>query len=252
MSQAKHLILSAITKRTETFRAREIVADTGLSKQLVNYHLREWEKRGFIARNPLNTSERVLVDLASLLEELTSSSEYDGSKTYHMRDKHAIFNPESVNQLRESVDTYVALKYLDFKTGNYKKVLEDYIDKAIEELRRERAYMHNKKMAERTAAKYLLKNIERVDTVPGIDTGQVQEKCCEILVKEEKGLRLIINEEATEEETPEPEEIDPETLPEVKEARRLIDLYVNNLKMPDHGYVEKSRKVLEKYGLKNE
>lgn len=249
MAVAKHLILKSMVKSNETsglFRARDIVTDTGLSKQLVNYHLSTWEKRGFIARNPLNMSERVLVDMEGLLEEISSSAEYEGSKTYHMRSKHTLFNSEVVEELKDAIDTYISLKYLDFKVGHYKATLEEYIDKAIEELRRERAYMHNKKMAERTAAKYLLKNIERVDAVPNIDTGLVREKCREIIAKDEKGLRLVTPEDAIEEVE---EEINPEELPEVINARREINLYVNQLGLPDHGYVKKAKEVLTSYGL---
>jgi hypothetical protein len=153
----EQMILRALSEYSKThtsFRNRHLMTLSGLSRQDINHYLNKWRDKGFVSKNPLVSGEWILIDMPGLIADLVEPTE--PSKMGHA--KHELFNAEALVKLQALTELYAALRSLKQVNIQFKTVLEDYINKAIDELRNERTYMHVKSFSPDRARQMIAKH----------------------------------------------------------------------------------------------
>lgn len=232
---AEQLILKALSDYCKgdrrTFRNRHMSDMTGLSKQLINHHLRKWTAQGFVSKNPLVRGEWILLDLPGLIAEIIEPNE--PTKMGHA--KHELFDKELINALHQHTELYAALKALNAAPIALKESLEKYLTDAINQLRNERTFMHTKQYAPRVARQMVRKYADEAEKF-GVDI--------ESVAPVERDFSLI---QGGEEQATETQE-DKDRERHVWEANNNLNIYLNMTSNPTHGSVQQALDTLKKYG----
>lgn len=183
----EQMMVRAVAERTKvhpSFRNRHIAETTGLARQDVNRYLNKWRERGYVDKNPLAKGEWILLDMAGLVTEMMTTTE--PAKLEHSN--HELFRKDALQILHDLVDVYVALRMLRANSDKLKNDLEGYLDKAIDELRNERKYIHTKVFSQ-NRARQIVSNARPMVEALGIDVDKLVES------KEQPILSLVPSEE---------------------------------------------------------
>lgn len=157
MSNGNLQVYGTVLQLNSVFKLSDVINATGLSKQLVDYHLRKLVEKGILEKDE-NNRKYVLVARGDLIGELMSVGE--NKVTGLMPEKPPTLDKVKVNSLIKDSVLLTSAQLPGHLT--LKSALNESLDLTVRELQSAKRYLNSKRINEDKAVKQVEQDLSRI------------------------------------------------------------------------------------------